>query len=86
MRRGTEVNSSKLTLSQRRRKKFQELAEHKRRSGNFNSKFEIPDLRYRNFTNIYGKRTERRASHHEKVTLQSIMNSNWSNIILDSKE
>ena len=27
---------------------------------------------------------ERRASKNEKVTLQSIMNSNWSNIIPDS--
>ena len=79
-RRGTEVNSSKLTLSQTRRKKFQELADQKRRSG----QFEIPELGYRNFTNIYGKKTERRASKNEKVTLQSIMNSNWSNIIPDS--
>ena len=82
-RRPTEVNSSKLTLSQTRRKKFQELAEQKR-SGSSYSKFEIPEQGYRNFTNIYGKRTERRASKHEKVTLQSIMSSNWSNVVPDT--
>ena len=86
VRRGTEINSAKLTLSQTRRKKFRELAEHKRNSSSC-TRFDIPDPGFRNFTNIFGKKAERRLSKHEKVekvTLQSIMKTNWSNINVDT--
>ena len=40
------------------------------------------DKKFRNFTNVFGKKTEKRVgvAKYEKVTLQSIMKSNWSNI------
>ena len=87
VRRGTEIHSVRFSLSQTRRKKFRELAENKRKSTSC-TRFDIPEPRFRNFTNIFGsKKTERRGSKHEKVekvTLQSIMKTNWSNIGVDT--
>lgn len=79
-RRGTEIQPSKLSLSQARRKKFQERAAEKRRSrGSSVSYFELPDLKFRNFTNIFGSnKKERRGSRQEKVTLQSIMKKSFA--------
>ena len=79
IRRGTEIQSSKLSLHQLRRNKFQERAAAKRRQRGSLSYFEIPELKqFRNFTNIFGTKKERRGSRQEKVTLQSIMKKNFA--------
>ena len=40
-------------------------------------KLEFPQPKFRNFTNIFGKKVERKSSKPERVSLQSIMKSNW---------
>ena len=68
IRRGTEVQTTKLNLSQTRRKRFQERVDQQ----NSSSK-----QYFRNFTNIFGEK-KRRGSKQEKVTLQSIMSRDWT--------
>ena len=41
-------------------------------------KFEFQQPKFRNFTNIFGKKVERKSSKPEKVSLQSIMRTNWN--------
>ena len=42
------------------------------------SKFEFPEPKFRNFTNIFGKKLVKKSSKPERVTLQSIMRTNWN--------
>ena len=42
------------------------------------SKLDFPEPKFRNFTNIFGKKSVRKSSKPERVTLQSIMRSNWN--------
>ena len=41
-------------------------------------KLEFTQPKFRNFTNIFGKKVERKSSKPEKVSLQSIMRTNWN--------
>ena len=41
-------------------------------------KLDFPEPKFRNFTNIFGKKSVRKSSKPERVTLQSIMRSNWN--------
>ena len=41
-------------------------------------KLKFPEPKFRNFTNIFGKKLERKSSKAERVTLQSIMRTNWN--------
>ena len=41
-------------------------------------KLEFQQPKFRNFTNIFGKKVERKSSKPEKVSLQSIMRTNWN--------
>ena len=41
-------------------------------------KLEFPQPKFRNFTNIFGKKVERKSSKPERVSLQSIMRTNWN--------
>ena len=42
------------------------------------SKLDFPEPKFRNFTNIFGKKSVRKSSKPERVTLQSIMTTNWN--------
>ena len=41
-------------------------------------KLEFTQPKFRNFTNIFGKKAERKSSKPERVSLQSIMRTNWN--------
>ena len=43
-------------------------------------RFEIPCHKYRNFSNIFGRRTEKKIIRDERVTLGSIMRTDWAHI------
>ena len=65
-----------------RREKFRRMAEETRKSSeNISKKFEIPDKKFSNFTNITGKKVKKKVFKQEKVTLQSIMSRSWNEII-----
>ena len=41
-------------------------------------KLKFTQPKFRNFTNIFGKKVERKSSRPERVSLQSIMRTNWN--------
>ena len=51
------------------------------RNSSLGPKLEFPEPKFRNFTNIFGKKLVRKSSKPERVTLQSIMRTNWNSKI-----
>ena len=72
---GTSKGSAGRTKEKEGRRGAKDLGEKIKSSQG--QKLEFPQPKFRNFTNIFGKKVERKSSKPERVSLQSIMRSNW---------
>ena len=72
----------KQKLAEARKARFKELAAERRNASiNLSERFEIPEAKFSNFTNIFGRKIKKKVFKQEKVTLQSIMSRSWKDII-----
>ena len=75
VRKASELPSlSKLNIHEARKSHFRQLAEERKNQWiNLSKKYEIPEFKFRNFSNIGGKHIKKKVVKQEKVTMQSIM-------------
>ena len=75
VRKSSELPSvSKLNIQEARKEHFRQLAEERKNQWiNMSKKYEIPEFKFRNFSNIGGKHNKKKVVKQEKVTMQSIM-------------
>ena len=72
----------KQKMAEKRKVHFRALAAERRSASiALANKFEIPEPTFSNISNITGKKVKKKVYKHEKVTLQSIMNRSWNDII-----
>ena len=77
----------KLRREETRKQRFRELAlEWKNSSPNLSTKLELPEIDFTNFSNIKGKKIKKKVYKQEKVTLQSIMNRSWTDILKNNDD
>ena len=77
----------KLRKEETRKQRFRELAlEWKNISPNLSTKLELPEIEFTNFSNIKGKKIKKKVYKQEKVTLQSIMNRSWTDILKNNDD
>ena len=72
----------KQKLAEARKVRFKELAAERRNASiNLSERFEIPEAKFSNFTNIFGRKIKKKVFKQEKVTLQSFMSRSWKDIV-----